>query len=117
MLSQPQVRPTRQDNGVPCVDEECVFFDPAGQSGAGVQAEQSGGRHLHGVSTRRRQQLCGGERGRLRLHGVSPRQVSDVFLQALKVPKILHRCPLLDECEQAHLETLSTNMKAPAVVI
>lgn len=52
----------------------CAFS--AGQSGAGVQTEQSGGCHLHGLSSGRREQLRGGERGRLCLHSLSPREVS-----------------------------------------
>lgn len=48
---------------------------PTGQYGAGVQAVQSCSCHLHVFPPRRRQQFCGGQRGRLRLHGVSPRKV------------------------------------------
>lgn len=42
-----------------------------GQYGAGVQAVQSCSCHLHVVPSRRRQQFRGGQRGRLRLHGMS----------------------------------------------
>lgn len=42
-----------------------------GQYGAGVQAVQGCRCHLHVVPSRRRQQFCGGQRGRLRLHGMS----------------------------------------------
>lgn len=41
-----------------------------GQYGAGVQAVQSCSCHLHVFPSRRRQQFCGGQRGRLRLHGM-----------------------------------------------
>lgn len=51
------------------------LLPPAGQPGTGVQAEQSGGRHLHGLPPGRRQQLRGGERGRFRVHRLSSREV------------------------------------------
>lgn len=47
----------------------------SGQYGAGVQAVQSCSCHLHVFPSRRRQQFCGGQRGRLRLHGVPPWKV------------------------------------------
>ena len=48
-----------------------------GQHGAPVQAVQGRGSHVHVVLGRRRQQLRGRQWRGLRLHGVSPRHVSD----------------------------------------
>lgn len=76
MLSQPQVsgacgtgRKRQSDHLRPCV------LPPAGQSGVGVQAEQSGGRHLHGFSPGGREQLRGGERGWICIHRLSSWEV------------------------------------------
>lgn len=47
------------------------IFPSTGQHGADLQAVQGRGCHLHVLPPRRRQQLCGGQRGRLCLHVVS----------------------------------------------
>lgn len=66
MLSQPQVQYSCSQTTslcfLNCLKTLLLFVLYAtGQFGAGIQTEQGSGRHLHGLSFGRCQQLCGGE--------------------------------------------------------